>query len=154
MEPATWVQFLDEAVCISFWTNALEKGINSFVLLLNMITQSADWISTEVLRLSQWVSWYDTKTSDSKAPILEIWRMWNNLSFLLISGLLWSGVIAPDRVLEQTVCKQMTDVKLWLLYSNTWNHLCAKKSTGLSSTKCLQIIYIHNIYVQRGFGIK
>ena len=22
---------------------------------------------------------------------------------------------------EQTMCKEMTDVKLWLLYSNTWN---------------------------------
>ena len=31
--------------------------------------------------------------------------------------------------IEQTVCKQMTDVKLWLLYNNTWNHLtvCKKK---------------------------
>ena len=25
--------------------------------------------------------------------------------------------------IEQTVCKQITDVKSWLLYSNTWNHL-------------------------------
>ena len=28
------------------------------------------------------------------------------------------------------VCKQKADVKLWLLYSNTWNHLtmCKKKN--------------------------
>ena len=25
------------------------------------------------------------------------------------------------------VCKQMTDVKLLLLYSNTWNHLTVRK---------------------------
>ena len=62
------------------------------------------------------------------------------------------GVVAPDRVLsmgqiEQTVCKQMTDVKLWLLYSNTWNHL--KKSSDLIKNviykMCLEIIYIFNI---------
>ena len=29
------------------------------------------------------------------------------------------------------VCKQMTDVKLLLLPSNTWNHLCAKKKDEL-----------------------
>ena len=25
------------------------------------------------------------------------------------------------------VCKQMTDVKLWLLYNNTWNYLIVYK---------------------------
>ena len=42
--------------------------------------------------------------------------------------------------------KQMTDVKLWLLYNNAWNQLCAKKRSGLFKTDiykmCLQIIYI------------
>ena len=42
----------------------------------------------------------------------------------LLPGSLWSEVVAADKVLsmgqiEQTVCKQMTDVELWLLYSNT-----------------------------------
>ena len=42
----------------------------------------------------------------------------------------------------------MTDVKLWLLYSNTWNHLnvCKKMISGLFKNviykMCLQIIYI------------
>ena len=49
-----------------------------------------------------------------------------------LPGPLWPGVVAPVRVLsmsqiEQTVCKQMTDVELWLLYSNTWNHLTVCK---------------------------
>ena len=51
----------------------------------------------------------------------------------------------------------MTDVKLLLLYSNTWNHLtvCQKKKKEKMSSgsfknviykMCLQIIYIFNIY--------
>ena len=41
-------------------------------------------------------------------------------------------MVAPERVLsmgqiEQTVSKQMTDVKLWQLYINTWNLLIARK---------------------------
>ena len=44
-----------------------------------------------------------------------------------------------------TVCKQMTDVKLLLLHSNTWNHLTVEKKIAqacleMLSTKCLQII--------------
>ena len=51
----------------------------------------------------------------------------------------------------------MTDVKLWLLYSNTWNHLTvwiAGLFKNVIYKICLQIIYIFNIYVYRGFGIK
>ena len=53
----------------------------------------------------------------SEAPVLEIWGMWSTLSLQLLLGLSWPGVVAPDWVLsmgqiEQTVCKQMTDVKL------------------------------------------
>ena len=46
----------------------------------------------------------------------------------------------------------MTDVKLWLLYNNTWNHLTEwKKSSGsfknVTNKMCLQIyIYIY-IYI-------
>ena len=29
------------------------------------------------------------------------------------------------------VCKDMTDVELWLLYSNTWNHLTVCKKNEL-----------------------
>ena len=46
------------------------------------------------------------------------------------------------------VNKQMTDVELWLLYSNTWNHLTVcKKDLGLIKNvfykTCLQFIYIY-----------
>ena len=75
---------------------------------------------------------YDIKLSYGKAPALEIWGMWCTLSLPLFPDSLCSGVVAPDKVLsmsqiEQTMCKQMTDVKLWLLYSNTWNHLTVCK---------------------------
>ena len=63
---------------------------------------------------------------------LQIWRMWSMPSLPLLPGSYWLGVVAPDRVLslgqiEQTVCKQMTDVELWLLDSNTLNHLTVCK---------------------------
>ena len=63
---------------------------------------------------------------------LRLWGMWSIPSLPLLSGPHWHRVVAPDRVLsmgqiEQTVCKPMTDVKLWLLYSNTWNHLTVCK---------------------------
>ena len=47
-----------------------------------------------------------------------------------------------------TVCKQMTDIKLLLLQSNTLNHLTGYKKMSSFSFKnvinkmCLQIIYI------------
>ena len=99
---------------------------------------------------------YDIKPSDVKAAGLEIWEMWNTALTLLPPGPLWLGVVAPNRVLsmdqiEQTVCKQMIDVKLWLLEILGTIWLCAKKS--LCSFKyiiykiCLQTKYIFNIYV-------
>ena len=50
--------------------------------------------------------------------------MWNIPSFQLLPDPLEPAVVAPNKVLsmgqlEQTVCDQMIDVKLWLLYSNT-----------------------------------
>ena len=58
--------------------------------------------------------------------------MWNTSSLALLLGPLLPGVIAPIGVLsmsqrEQNVGKQMTGVKLRLLYSNTWKHLILRK---------------------------
>ena len=52
------------------------------------------------------------------------------------------------------VCKQMADVKLLLLHSNTWNHLTVcKKSSGSFKNVfyevCLQIIYTWYICIER-----
>ena len=61
------------------------------------------------------------KPFDGKAPVLEIWGLWSTSSLPLLPGPLWPRVVAPDTVLsmdqiEQTVWKQMADVKLWLLW--------------------------------------
>ena len=48
------------------------------------------------------------------------------------------------------VYKQMTDVELLLLHSNTWNHLTVCKNNSRSikmlSTKCVQIGYLIYMY--------
>ena len=98
--------------------------------LWNTLTASLQWSKTPPR--PQQVSWIWKKLFDDEAPALEIWGMWNTPMLPLLPGLFWSGVVAPDRILsmgqiEQTVCKQMTDVKLWLLYSYTWNHLTVCK---------------------------
>ena len=73
-------------------------------------------------------------------------------SLPLLPGPLSAGVVAPDRVLsmgqmEQTVYKQKTDVKLWLLY-NTWNHLTeCKKEPRLISECYLQNVLTNYIYI-------
>ena len=100
---------------------------------------------------------YDIKPSYGEASALEIWWIWSTPSLPLLLCPLKPRVVAPDRILcmgqiEQTVCKQMIDVKLWLLYSNTWNHLTVNKMISGSFKKvinqmCLPIIYIFNIYV-------
>ena len=44
---------------------------------------------------------YDTKQSDSEAPVmLELWGMKSTPSLPLHPGPLWPGVAAPDRVLS------------------------------------------------------
>ena len=53
----------------------------------------------------------------------------------------------------------MTDIKLWLLYSNTWNYLTVYKKNSGSFMKpiyimYLQIIFTFEMYVLREFTIK
>ena len=66
------------------------------------------------------------------------------------STLTWSGRtwLGPTYGSKSTnyVCKQMTDIKLWLLYSNTWNYLTVWKNRSVSfkndiNKMCLKIIY-------------
>ena len=67
--------------------------------------------------ITQRVSWYDSKQSDGKAPVLKIWGMRSTPSLPLLSCPLWPGVLAPDWVLPmgqielcdiETECQQMT----------------------------------------------
>ena len=60
---------------------------------------------------------YDIRQSDGKPPALKIWGMWNSPSLLLLLDPLQPRVVAFNMVLsvgqiEQTVCKQITDIKL------------------------------------------
>ena len=74
-----------------------------------------------VVRLSQRVSWHDTKLSDGETPVmLELWGMQSTSFLPLFPGSLFPGLVAPDRVLSMgqtalfeievfldlTVCKQ------------------------------------------------
>ena len=89
------------------------------------------------IRLSQWVSWYDTKQSDGKVPVmLELWRKWINPSYLLLPDQLWSRVKASDRVLPvgqiELNCLFMLNWIVWnrtvfdiLLFVNK-NYTCTK----------------------------
>ena len=53
------------------------------------------------VRPLQWVSGYNAKQSDGKAPgMLELWRMRSTPSLPSLPGPLWSGVVAPERVLS------------------------------------------------------
>ena len=56
--------------------------------------------------------------------------------------------------IERTVSNLITDVELWLLYSNTWNHLTElkKKSSGSFkklSPKCVYKSYIYSILMYK-----
>ena len=63
---------------------------------------------------------YDPKQSDGEAPeMLKLMGMQSTPSLPILSGPLWPGVVALDRVLSRgqielfdhwTVCKQMIDV--------------------------------------------
>ena len=58
----------------------------------------------------QRVSWYDTKQSDGEVPVmLELWVMQSTPSLPSLPGPLWSGVVAPDRVLS------MGQIEVWHL---------------------------------------
>ena len=61
--------------------------------------------------------------------------LFNTQQYKVLSRVKWSnpgkGVAPSHTSIEKGafcfICKQMTDVKLWLLYSNTWNHLTVCK---------------------------
>ena len=89
---------------------------------------------------------------------MVIWEMGSTLSLPLLPGPLWLGVVALDMFLsmgqiEETRCKQMTDVELWLLYSNTWNNSTAQKRAQVClrmlAAKCTYKSYIYLIYMYK-----
>ena len=90
---------------------------------------------------------------------LEIGETWSTPLLPSFPGPLWLGIVSSARILsmgqiKQTVCKQMTDVRVWLLYSYVWNHLTVcKKNQGSFKNGIykmrLQIIYIYLVHMDK-----
>ena len=130
--------FLPFYVTLSFLRNIICYLISVFVF--SLVTLSG--VTTITLPKSALQGW-GVRTPNECPDMtwnhlmvrLQPWRlkrMQITPSLLFLPDILWPGVIAPDRVLsisqlEQTICKQMTDVKLWRLYSTSWNHLTVCK---------------------------
>ena len=100
---------------------------------------------------------YDIKPWNGEAPALEIWVIWSTPTLPLVPCPLRPGVRASYWILsqgqiEQTVCKQMTNVKLWLFYCNTWKPFNCVQKKSLDSFNnviykmSLSIIHIY-IYI-------
>ena len=69
--------------------------------LLAGAAEYTDYISAEGYHFLNEYPGYDTKQPDGEASVmLELWGMWSTPSLPLLPGPLWSGVVAPDRVLS------------------------------------------------------
>ena len=70
------------------------------------------------VRPPQRVSWFDTKQSDGEVPGLqELWGMQSSPSMPSLTGPLWPGMVAPDRVLSmiqiELNCVRMINWIVW-----------------------------------------
>ena len=92
----------------------------------------------------QWVSWYDTKQSDSKVPVmLGLWGMRSTPSLPSLPGPLWPGVVAPDWTpiygLNRTNGILMLNWIVWLNWI-TWNRSTIKPYLHLNCVLMLNWI--------------
>ena len=108
------VQILDEAVCISYSVNNLGKGLHLTIPPPAMgLAKNSAYPFSLCCRIHQLLLCrgvrsipnqcprYDTKQSDGEVPVmLELWGMWITPLMPLPPGLLWPGVVAPDRFLS------------------------------------------------------
>ena len=64
---------------------------------------------------------YDTKESDGEVPVMpELWGMHSTHSLPLIPGLLWPGVVAPDRILSMGQIELNCILMLnWIVWNGT-----------------------------------
>ena len=71
-----------------------------------------------------------------KGSIYESNRTRSHLNWVQTNDLCWIELLEIELFDPLTVYRQMTNVKLWLLYSNTWNHLSVnKKDRWLSAER-------------------
>ena len=67
---------------------------------------------------------YDTKQSDSEAPVmLELWGMQSTPSLLLLPGPLWPRVVAPDKVLSNQIELNCVITLDWIVWNQMFLHL-------------------------------
>ena len=128
-------------VCVSF-------SNNSYVMLLLQKYCLVSWGSRihrlhlcRGVRLPKRVSWYDTKQSDDEVSvILELLGMQCTPLLPSLPGPLWSGVIAPDRVLSMFRIEQNCVITLnWIVWNYLFLHLTVRKQkTTKSKLNCLK----------------
>ena len=73
------------------------------------------------VRLSQWVSWFDSKQFDSEVPlILELWRIRSTLVLLSLPCPLCTGVVTPEKVLSMSQI-ELNNVLMrnWIVWNRT-----------------------------------
>ena len=97
-------------------TNFFDNGTGDKLSLPNWlglwITQTASLQKAKTP--NQWVSWYDTKLSDSEVLVmLELWGMQSTSSLPLLTDPLWPGIVAPDSLSSH----------LWVKYNCSYSKL-------------------------------
>ena len=87
-----------------FWSISKMHLMVKSQFWIAQLTEAAkytDFISAEVEASHHEFLECDTKQSDGEAPImLDFGGMWSTPSLPSLTGLLWHGVVAPDRVLS------------------------------------------------------
>ena len=93
---------------------------------------------------------YDTKQYDGEAPVLlELWEMRNTLSLQSLPGSLWSGVVAPGRILVMSQI-QLFDIYMctnkWLIQNLiVWNRTVWSFNCVLTNEWFLiELLVVHN----------
>ena len=85
---------------------------------------------------------YDTKQSDGEVPVmLELWGMWSTLLVPLLTGSLWYGVVAPDRILSMGQIELNSLLMLnWIVWNRTFFYiwLCVNKELYLCETELFE----------------
>ena len=111
---------------------------------------------------------YDTEQSDGEVPVmLELWGMWSTPSLLALTGLFWSEVVAPDRVLSMAQIEpNCVIVQNWIVWNRTvWlNWIAWNRKVFDNYTVYLDLNWVHmpnwivwnrtDYLYKSGFGIK
>ena len=100
------------------------------------------------------------KSSDSKAPALEISGMWSTSSLPLLPGPLGSGVVVLERVLSIGQIEQPMCVNKWLMLNCDCYitiletiYLCAKKRSGLFKNVIYKMCLIYTIIYKQDLAL-